>query len=134
MQMQRSKQFLLPFSMALSLSVACGGTTMGGPDNRMGGDRGRRGWRRFDDDADVSALGSQQPGHLRSDAIHLAGDSRDGQGAREVEELPGANTLFISTLQAVAFLGSQLNVHPLAAVRGAYRHGALSDAGSRSAR
>ena len=110
--MQRSKKVLLPISMALSLSVACGGTTMGGPDNPDGGDSGDGG-----DGGDATMTPMFPPWDRNNPAIcgqtPYTWQATAGMGKvlEKSKNFLGANTLFISTLQAVAFLGSQLNVH-----------------------
>lgn len=111
--MRRGTTLHYPLGLALAFSVACGGTSMSeteSPDG--GGETGDGGG----DGGSTSMTPMFPPWDAKNPAIcgqtPYTWQPTTNMGAvlQRSKNLLGASTFFISTLQAVAFLGSQLNV------------------------
>ncbi len=115
MQMRRSKQVSISLALALSFSVACGGTSSSGTDNPDGGDGNLDGGGGDGGDTPMTPMfppwDAKSPAICGQTAYSWQPSTSMGNVLQKSKNFLGANTLFISTLQAVAFLGSQLNVH-----------------------
>lgn len=111
--MRRGTTLHYPLGLALAFSVACGGTSMSETDSPDGGGETGDGGG---DGGSTSMTPMFPPWDAKNPAIcgqtAYTWQPTTNMGAvlQRSKNLLGASTFFISTLQAVAFLGSQLNV------------------------